>query len=441
MNWKKKIETHDRYLAISFPNTENCLLTNLYDNCTMSVTQDDLAKFQSILKEEKLCQLASKLIANGLLRFRGQQTVLDQENDRFPSVVYWGLTDRCNLRCRYCYGCFGENKEAVPLSRMDACTIIDRSTELGVQKINLTGGEASLHPLLFQIAEQIRAKGIDCGLLTNAQAITAENAGKYKVFSYVKVSLDSQYADLNDACRGSGSYQKTIESLSLLRRENIPVSIGCVINRLNYRQIDSFQQWLEDRFGITDVYPAYLTPTGRGTGTGLDLSEDQVLETENQLFTRLMKDDRYRQRALKKQNLKRARVSTRCGMGMTEVFLNYAGQVYPCRATYEPDMDAGNLLTDPPETILDRLHAISDQYDVARLSCRDCDFRFLCSGGCRVYHKAYTGSWTINSPVICRRKINEICHSIILNSGLSGISSYTYQVISLTSETNQPGRV
>ena len=110
------------------------------------------------------------------------------------------VTDRCNLRCQYCM----PEEEYVWLPRDDVLTfeemagLVDVFTDLGVDKVRLTGGEPllrrDLERLVRLLADNPRLR--DLALTTNG-VLLAEQAGALRAAGLhrVTVSLDTLHAD------------------------------------------------------------------------------------------------------------------------------------------------------------------------------------------------------------------------------------------------------
>src|ERR671922_3092693 len=106
------------------------------------------------------------------------------------------VTDRCNLRCQYCM----PEEEYVWLPRADLLTfeevraLVDIFSELGVEKVRLTGGEPLLRKdlptLVSMLAESPRITDLAMttnGILLSEHAQALYDAGLHRV----TVSLDT----------------------------------------------------------------------------------------------------------------------------------------------------------------------------------------------------------------------------------------------------------
>ena len=91
---------------------------------------------------------------------------------RSVSYLRLSVTDRCNLRCSYCWSChnmrFMEHGDILSYEEMLEC--IGAASELGITKVRLTGGEPFVRRGFMGFIESIRSSfpSIDVRLTTNA---------------------------------------------------------------------------------------------------------------------------------------------------------------------------------------------------------------------------------------------------------------------------------
>ena len=110
------------------------------------------------------------------------------------------VTDRCNLRCIYCMPCDGVSlmSHEDVLSYEEIYTIVLAATELGINKVRLTGGEPLVRaglPDLIQVLVQIEAVN-DISLTTNGLLLSRYAAElKQAGLQRVNVSLDTLKQD------------------------------------------------------------------------------------------------------------------------------------------------------------------------------------------------------------------------------------------------------
>ena len=74
-------------------------------------------------------------------------------------LVYYAITDGCNLRCPYCYA---SSEKPLPgeLSTAESLDLVDQAAEMGATTMIFTGGEPMLRKDLFQIVEHALSRGL-----------------------------------------------------------------------------------------------------------------------------------------------------------------------------------------------------------------------------------------------------------------------------------------
>lgn len=159
--------------------------------------------------------------------------------DRFGRTITYlriSVTDRCNLRCRYCMPA-----EGVPLLRHEDILSLEEiaavartAASLGVDKLRLTGGEPLVRRNLVHLVRLLAAvPGIrDFGMTTNGilladHAAALAEAGLHRV----NVSLDTldpaRYATIT---RG-GDLHAVLRGIRAARRAGLePIKLNCVVS-------------------------------------------------------------------------------------------------------------------------------------------------------------------------------------------------------------------
>ena len=119
--------------------------------------------------------------------------------DRFQRTIEYvriSVTDRCNLRCRYCMPEQGVRKMChEDILRFDEILRIVRAlAALGVRKVRLTGGEPLVRKGILDLIREIRrVQGIEVISLTTNGVLLPEMAEDLRAagLDFVNVSLDS----------------------------------------------------------------------------------------------------------------------------------------------------------------------------------------------------------------------------------------------------------
>jgi radical SAM protein with 4Fe4S-binding SPASM domain len=172
--------------------------------------------------------------------------------DSLCFLAHWELTYRCNLRCRHCY-VSGDNRRR-EFSYEKAQAIIDELKDLGCLYLTLSGGEILIRNDFFAIASYARKKGFALRLMTNATLIDEAVSGRMASLCplTVETSIYAARGDLHDAITSvSGSFDKTIRAVELLKKRQLRVVIKFLIMQDNVKEfaaVKSLAQGLDVDF-------------------------------------------------------------------------------------------------------------------------------------------------------------------------------------------------
>ncbi|MCK4305737.1 MAG: radical SAM protein [Candidatus Eisenbacteria sp.] len=136
--------------------------------------------------------------------------------------VFWDITARCNACCRYCSAAesMGRTEWTEPNLELVVATL-DHLKTAGVDSIILLGGEPTLRVDLAEIIGEALKRGLRVGIATNGLAMAEPLRRALQESSDLSVnfSLDSFFAEENDAVRGSGYYAACVRNLKVLLAE------------------------------------------------------------------------------------------------------------------------------------------------------------------------------------------------------------------------------
>jgi mycofactocin biosynthetic radical S-adenosylmethionine protein MftC len=160
---------------------------------------------------------------------------------RAPVNVTWEITAKCNLKCRHCLSADMRETIASELDFDQCRAFIDELDRMEVFQINFGGGEPFLRQDFCDILDYAHSKGITACVSTNGTMLDenlVKRLGGMKLVR-IQVSLDGATASTNDAIRGSGTYERILEGISLLSRQGFHhLSINTVVTRVNFSEIE-----------------------------------------------------------------------------------------------------------------------------------------------------------------------------------------------------------
>lgn len=152
-----------------------------------------------------------------------------------PLTVIFNLTDRCNLKCSYCYaGYYQRRKDELALERITA--IIDELSTMGCRRISFGGGEPLLRQDIEEIIKRVKEKKMECVINSNGYLVK-DKINILQKIDVLCLSLDGDQA-CHDAFRGQGTFCKVIEAIECAARHGIPMHTNTVLHRDNLHSIE-----------------------------------------------------------------------------------------------------------------------------------------------------------------------------------------------------------
>jgi molybdenum cofactor biosynthesis protein A len=144
------------------------------------------------------------------------------------------VTDRCNLRCFYCMPEEGihylPKKELLTFEEIQR--LVTMLASLGISKIRLTGGEPFVRTDLMKLIRSIvTIDGINDLHITTNGILTSPHISELKSLGIasVNLSLDTLNAERFKLITRRDEFKKTMDTLDLLLKHEIPVKINAVV--------------------------------------------------------------------------------------------------------------------------------------------------------------------------------------------------------------------
>ncbi len=201
------------------------------------------------------------------------------------------VTDRCNLRCRYCMPAEGVEllgHEDI-LSYEDLQRVAKAAVSLGVEKIRITGGEPLVRkgivPFLSSLADIPGLRQLVLttnGLLLTEMAKDLRTAGVQRL----NISLDSLKADTFRAITRTGDMERVLEGIAAAERAGFPPpKINMVVMRgINDSEVLDFARLTLDR-PCTVRFIEYMPTTKEENWQALAVSGGEILDRLAACFT------------------------------------------------------------------------------------------------------------------------------------------------------------
>ncbi|MEE9465228.1 MAG: radical SAM protein [Candidatus Neomarinimicrobiota bacterium] len=177
------------------------------------------------------------------------------------------LTSKCAMNCIHC------SSDSTPTRReeisLDDCLrIIGEASELGVEKIAVSGGEPLLYKHIIAVIRDAKAKNMHTSIYTTGNVVGAigliENLRNLGVDRLI-YSIFGATSDKHEfITRIRGSFESTVSSIQYASGLGIHCEIHFVPLRFNYRELDDIALLGKSR-GAKSISVLRFVPQGRGS--------------------------------------------------------------------------------------------------------------------------------------------------------------------------------
>lgn len=341
------------------------------------------------------------------------------DNQYVPRLIFWELTEGCNLKCMHCRAQAQPQRSQHELTTKEAFDLIDQIAEMSRPILVLTGGEPLYRSDVFEIATYAKKKGLTTALASNGTLIDRWMAKRIKLagIGRVSISLDGATAETHDSFRGiPGSFEAALQGAKNLYDHGISVQFNTTIAKHNEHELEQIFQLAQDREAAA-LHLFMLVPVG----CGVQIADHQLLSPERyeEILTwfcqasqdgnfevkatcaphyyRIMRQQAARtgQRIVPRKHGMTA-VTKGCLAGTGVCFISHTGTVQPCG--YLP-LPAGDLKTQTLREIWEKSPLFEQLRSIEQLEgkCGACEFVNVCSG-CRARAFAKTGNVMEEEP-------------------------------------------
>ena len=194
------------------------------------------------------------------------------------------LTNRCNLRCRHCYGERHAGTGDLPLELLEK--VLAEAQGCGIDHLVFTGGEPTTHLQFGEIVRRVCDVGYAFGFVSNGVNLPRIHPllVRYRrFFTGATFSLDGAREQTHDSMRGEGSYRQVMKAASVCVAKDLPFTLNMVLTLRNRHEVEEMVM-LAAELGSDGVRFGHLMPTPDTALRKLDLSPQQRRETELEIW-------------------------------------------------------------------------------------------------------------------------------------------------------------
>jgi len=178
-----------------------------------------------------------------------------------PKMINFGLTHRCNLRCKICETWEANPKLDEELTTNEIKKVISQIAEWGEIGISFAGGEPLVRKDdLLECIKHANAKGLKTHVTTNGTMINKKVADQLarSGLDFLQISLDGATEKTNDYIRGRNTFKKTMQAAKNIlksKKENNPslkLSFTTVITNKNVDELSGILK-IAETLGMHEV--------------------------------------------------------------------------------------------------------------------------------------------------------------------------------------------
>lgn len=350
------------------------------------------------------------LIGRGLLVAKDQPAYSAAASD--SELVAWlHVTDRCNLRCSYCYLPHHPKDMSLEQGRSIVDALIASARRHGMERLKLkyAGGEALLRfPMVASLHRYALAAAGRVGLdvvgvvLSNGTLLDGAMAAEmHELGLALMVSIDGlgQYHDAQRPyASGRGSFRAVAAGIELARAHGLTCHLSVTVSGRSVGGLPALMEWLLERdlpFSINYYREHELSAKHQE----LKLEEHAMIAG---MTAALATVERYLpRRSLLHSFVDRANLAVghghTCGVGKNYIVFDHSGQISKCQMHQRGVI--GKLEHGDPLGLVRADKVGIDNLPVdEKEGCRDCSWRYWCAGGCPLLTFRATGRYDLRSP-------------------------------------------
>uniref|UniRef100_A0A5S6QBT2 GTP 3',8-cyclase n=1 Tax=Trichuris muris TaxID=70415 RepID=A0A5S6QBT2_TRIMR len=232
-------------------------------------------------------------VARHLSAQRTSQSLRDSFG-RFHNYLRISLTDRCNLRCKYCMPmngvtCYSPDQL---LSQSEIFALTSLFSKLGVTKVRLTGGEPTVRTDLMDIVGSLsRISGLKKLGLTSNGILLRKMLPKLKErgLTHLNLSLDTLIEPKFQLITGSNGWKHVWKTIEMAERLYPVIKINCVVIRgYNEEELCDFVELTRNR-SLDVRFIEYMPFNGNKWEYSKMVSYLEMMQTIQRQFGDLMK--------------------------------------------------------------------------------------------------------------------------------------------------------
>lgn len=321
------------------------------------------------------------------------------------------LTDRCSLRCDYCYlphAC-ADMSPATGRAAIDATFRSALAHGYRAVKLKYAGGEPLLRfPFIVELHRYAQTLAQEHGLdldgvvLSNGTLLTGAMVETMQATGIrLMISLDG-IGEAHDRQRrfpdGRGSFDVVARAIDLALAGGLVPDISITVSGRNAAGLPEVVAWVLER-DLPFSLNFYREHSRSDCQSDLQLDEARIVE--GMLAAYKVIEGNLPRRSLLASLVDRANLAALhhrvCSVGQSYLVFDTEGRVAPCQMVMEQTV-ASCYDSDPLTALRESTTGLHNPTVDEKEGCRTCEWRYWCAGGCPLQAYRATGCYDVKSP-------------------------------------------
>lgn len=267
-----------------------------------------------------------------------------------PIIVVLVVNNKCNFKCRYCFGDYCNRKDNNDYTTQELKDIIGELHAMGTRVLTVHGGETLLRNDIAELVDFIKSKRIYLNFITNGTLLKKKVEELRKVDSLC-ISLDGN-KEGNDLNRGKNTFEPTLAAIKFAKKEGFHLRVQATITKYTMhdieflaklaREIGYFQEFsiLYQTGGVNDNYKELMLTDEETKNVIREIIKWKklgypIFTAYDVLYNALNWQHPFSKPHLRKDEVNPNHKTIPCYYGLTKFTVDANGFVYPCFALME----------------------------------------------------------------------------------------------------------
>ncbi|MBU1613670.1 radical SAM protein [Patescibacteria group bacterium] len=322
----------------------------------------------------------NKIIEVNLLEESSKKTQNRYVPSAILSQITFILTNRCNLNCTYCYLRDDVSNKSKDMNWKTIHLTLEKYLHKinGVPLISFFGGEATLRfDLIKKTVKNVRKLQPETIFHLSSNGTFNNEVSEFLLneMFIISISCDGKAEQHNKNRKfvnGEGSWEKIIENIRIL--QTLPVIIRMTLTKNNIDHIPPAIQFFTDTYGIKFFHIEIVSETGN-TNEYLP-NPHKISKCFDEILSILEKSKGYIFHS-SWQNIVDPQSIFCSAFKKENVIINPEGNITGCYRIHNPSgiFNFGSITND-------NFTATCDLEPFLYKDCKECDYRYICGGGC-----------------------------------------------------------